>query len=307
MGSGSFGVPGLRHLMSREDIDLRVVTQPDRPAGRGQKERPTPVAEEVGGRAPLKKFRSVNDPAAVEEIRGAGMDVLLVCDFGQILKPAVLRLPSLGPFNLHGSILPAYRGAAPIQRALLDGAPVTGVTLLRVTERCDAGPIISKIETRVDPSENFGGLHARLSGLSVDLLTPFMDQCKSGRMPPEHPQDESRATMAPKIKKEELWIRFDRPAGDILRQIRAFSPSPGAYAMWNGKRVKFLKAAVEANSPSGAEAGTVGASLDRLSLTVTCAGSDCLRVEELQPEGSRVLSAREILNGYPGLIGAVLT
>lgn len=312
MGSGAFGIPSLLHLLSRADVDLGVVTQPNRPAGRGQSERPTPVAETVGTRAPLKKYRNVNDPAAVEELRNVAMDILIVCDFGQILKPPLLALPAIGPFNLHGSLLPAYRGAAPIQRALLDAVRQTGVTFLRVNERCDAGPIVSQTATNVDPLENFGAVHVRLSNMAVPLLKSFLDQCLKRRAPEEHPQDESKATPAPKIKKEELRIGFDRPADEILRRILAFSPAPGAYALYQEARLKFLKAKpVSAEEwPGGTQKvqnGTMHPSADCRMLIVSCARNTFLGVEEIQTEGGRPMPAKEFLNGRPDIAGRTLT
>lgn len=311
MGSGAFGIPSLLHLLSRADVDLGVVTQPNRPAGRGQNERPTPVAETVGTMAPLKKYKNVNDPAAVEDLRNMTMDILIVCDFGQILKPPLLALPAIGPFNLHGSLLPAYRGAAPIQRALLDAVRQTGVTFLRVNERCDAGPIVSQTATNVDPLENFGAVHERLSNMAVPLLKTFLDQCLKQRPPEVHPQDESKATPAPKIKKEELRLGFDRPADELLRRILAFSPAPGAYALYQETRLKFLKAKpVPAEEwPAGtgsAQNGTIQTSADRRMLIVSCARNTFLGVEEIQPEGSRTMTAKEFLNGHTDMRGRVL-
>ena len=311
MGSGPFGVPSLDHLLRRPDVRLTVVTQPDKPAGRGRSVRPTPVAAKVLPAVPLKKFQAVNDPAVIDELRTVGMDLLVVCDFGQILKPALLALPSVGPFNIHGSLLPAYRGAAPIQRAILNGAARTGVTFLRVNERCDAGPLVSQVETEVGAAENFGSLHERLSKLAVPLLETFLNQCVSGQMPTEHPQDDARATMAPKIKKEELHLMFDRPADDVLRRIRAFSPTPGSYALFNGHRIKVLEASVyrgdEHRTTRDEQPGLVRTSSDGRSLIAVCAGGgSSLALEKIQPEGGRVLTSGELMNGHPDIVGAVL-
>lgn len=310
MGSGSFGIPLLRHLLSRADVDLTVVTQPDRPAGRGRATRPTPVADFMTSGAPVKKYPSVNTPEAIDEIRSLKMDLLIVSDFGQILKPPLLALPRLGPFNLHGSILPAYRGAAPIQRALLDGVRVTGVTLLWVNERCDAGPIVSTVETVVNPEENFGSLHDRLSNLAVGLLSPFLDQVADGWVPLKIPQDDARATMAPKIKKEELHVGFDAPADRVHNRIRAFAPSPGAYVIWRGTRLKLLKSRVW--DPRGPRIGRTGApgsvtvTADRRFLQIWCGDSTPILIEEVQPEGGRPMSSGEMINGHPDIVGALL-
>lgn len=297
--------------MARKDMTLTVVTQPDRPAGRGRKMSPTPVAECAAEKVPVKKFGSVNDPRAIDEIGALKMDILIVCDFGQILKPVLLALPSVGPYNLHGSILPAYRGAAPIQRALLDGVSKTGVTLLRVNERCDAGAVVSSAETDVGPNETFGALHARLSKLGPPLLESFLNDCAAGRRPKEIPQDEIQATSAPKIKKEELHLDFARPAPEVHNRLRAFSPSPGAFALWKNTRIKFLKSSLimshEPLATSHDPSGTVGVTPDsRCLLTVLCGDSTWLQIEELQPEGGRVLTAREMMSGHPDLIGALL-
>ncbi|OGH55555.1 MAG: methionyl-tRNA formyltransferase [Candidatus Lindowbacteria bacterium RIFCSPLOWO2_12_FULL_62_27] len=308
LASGPFALPALHHVLGRADGELLVVSQPDRPAGRGKSERATAAAESVASKTELVKSPNVNAPAFIEGLRTRRFDLMLVCDFGQILKPALFELPPLGCFNLHGSILPAYRGAAPIQRALLAGELRTGVTLLRVNERCDAGPIVSTIETDIGPAENYGDLHGRLSDLAVRLLAPFLDQCVAGKLPPEHPQDESRATMAPKIKKEELHLDFSRPAAEIDRRVRAFAPKPGAYAMWKGRRFKILKAELErppAPPPASGAPGRIEVAPDRRSLRVACAGKTCLRLMDLQPEGGRVQAAAEFVNGHPDLPGAV--
>lgn len=305
MGSGSFGLPSFRHVLGRPDVDLTVVTQPDRPAGRGKKLHPTPIAAETPPHVPLKKYPSVNDPAVVEELRTIGMDILLVCDFGQILKQPVLDLARIGPYNIHGSALPAYRGAAPIRRAILDGARTTGVTILGVELKCDAGSIVVKVETEIGADENFGSLHDRLAQMAVPMICEFLDAVVDGRVPASVPQDESLATLAPKIKKEELHLSFDQPADAVLRRIRAFSPAPGAYALLGGEmRVKVLKARHGPPSSVVTPAGTIGVTSDKKGVVVTCAGDRTIIADELQPEGSRSLSAREFLNGYSKAIGA---
>ncbi len=305
MGSGPFGLPSFRHLLSHPDVSLSVVSQPDRPSGRGKKMTPTPVAAVTPSGVPLLKFPSVNAPEALETLRKIGMDIMVVCDFGQILKQPVLDLPRLGPYNIHGSLLPAFRGAAPVQRAILDGAKSTGVTILRVELRCDAGPIVSQTETQIAPDENYGSLHERLSAMAVPLLEKFLDQIVAGRVPPSVPQDESRATMAPKIRKEESRLSFDQPAEEVLRRIRAFSPTPGAYALLKGRRVKVLDAC-RADSECRTAPGVIGRTPDGKWLTVSCAHGELIRIETIQPEGGREMSAREFLNGNPDAIGAAL-
>ncbi len=312
MGSGTFGLPALRHLAGRADIRLQVVTQPDRPAGRGRADRPTPVAEyAVSAGHPLKKYPSVNVPEVIDELRSIRMDYLIVCDFGQILKPALLALPGAGPYNLHGSILPAYRGAAPIQRGILDGVAQTGVTLLRVTEKCDAGPIVSQSTTDVGPDESFGSLHARLSEMVMPLLKTFLDESLAGRRPREYPQDDSQATMAPKIKKEELRLDFHEQPDRVHRRIRAFSPEPGAYAFWNQTRLKLITATLSATAPtpdkgSTPAGGAVCPTADKRFLAIFCGGG-WIFVSDLQPEGGRILSSRDFLNGHPAFAYATLT
>lgn len=308
LGSGEFGLPCLERILARPELRLHVVTQPDRPAGRGKKSRPTPVADFLAGkRVAVKKIPNVNDPRAVEELAGVHADLLLVCDFGQILKPSVLGLAKLGPYNIHGSVLPAWRGAAPIQRAILNGDRTTGVTLLRVTERCDAGPIVSTAETPIGPDETFGALRARLAEMAVPLLDAFLDDIGRGHAPALRPQDDARATMAPKIKKEELHLSFDQPAEIVARRVRAFSPEPGAFAFWGNARLKILTVSARPESAGGIPVAGVGRSAAGRFLTIGCSESTLLHVDQIQLEGKRAGPARELLNGHPGLVGSVLT
>lgn len=305
MGSGEFGLPALDHLLTRDDVDLTVVTQPDRPAGRGRSLQATPVARKMtDGRAPLLKIARVNDAESLAQLQALEMDLLIVCDFGQILNPELLRLPRVGPFNLHGSVLPAYRGAAPVQRAILDGASSTGVTVIRMDEGCDTGPIVSMASTDVGADEDFGSLHARLSAMTVPLLADLLDLCAAGHPPQGRPQDHSKSTIAPKVRKEEQRLAFDRPATEVVRRIRAFAPSPGAYAMWKGTRIKFLHARPWPQTPP--EPGVVRLSSDGNTLLVGCASSTALVVERLQGEGGRPMGAREWINGRADFDGAKL-
>ena len=294
MGTPDFAVPALQALVRGGYPVCGVVTQPDRPRGRGRATAFTPVrimAERLG----LKVLQpeKVRDPAFLETFRGLAPELVVVAAFGQILPQEILHGPRLGCINIHPSLLPKYRGAAPIPWTLIRGEQKTGVTIMRMDEGVDSGPILLQEETLICPEETFGELHDRLAKLGAELLLIALAMLQTGTLLP-HPQDPLLATSAPRLRREDGRIRWDDDARRIVSLIRGLSPHPGAYTFFEGKQLKVL-AAVEGESVPGAAPGTV-AGVAEAGLRVA-AGSGCVVLKEVQMEGKRPLPIREFLRG----------
>jgi methionyl-tRNA formyltransferase len=304
LGTADFAVPTLEALAKGPDDIATVVTRPDRPAGRGRKLRPPQVkaaAEGLGLR--ILQPERISRPPGPELLRGLSPDLLLVAAYGEILSREVLSLPRLGAVNLHASLLPHYRGAAPIQRALLAGERETGVTVQWMAEELDAGDIILQRALPVGEEESLGSLHDRLAALGAEAVGEAMDLIRKGEAP-RVPQDAEHATFAPPIKLEELAIDWRRPASGIARQIRAFSPRPGARTS-RGKTL--LKLLVAREEGGGAREGVPGR-VAEISVEGFCveAGERRLWVLRVQPAGGRAMSATDYVRGHRLLRGEVL-
>lgn len=229
-GAGRFGIPSLGRLVRSGAHQLTVITRPDRPAGRGRKPRPCPfraAATELGvpGLAPGR----AGDPSSVAEIRALRPDIALVVDYGEILSRKLIAIPAGGCFGLHASVLPRYRGAAPIHHAILEGEEVTGVTIFKVVRRLDAGPIVATTTTPIHPDETTGELETRLSELGADLLGTWLPRILRGDLPLTE-QDAEEATYAPKISKSDARIRWNSSSAALKNLVRAFHPWPGAHS-----------------------------------------------------------------------------
>lgn len=276
-GSGSFGLPALSRLASRHEVVL-VVTQPDRPAGRHRHVAPTPVA---GLAADLGldtlKAADVNDAAAVERIRGAAAEALVVIAFGQKLGPDLLR--DAFAINLHASLLPRYRGAAPVNWAMINGEAETGVSVIAISQRIDAGDVLARRAVAIDPDETAGELEERLALLGADLV---MDTLDSGRLEPIA-QDERLACRAPKLTKADGTVRFDQPAAAVQRRAHGLTPWPGCTVSLNGRRLKLLRVAVADESGQDAAPGEL-----LPDGTIACAPGR-VRLVEVQPAGGRAM------------------
>ena len=295
LGSGPLGVPTLRALAEAPDVAvLLVVTQPDRPAGRGLKPQPTPIkvlAEELG----LPVFQPERINREVERIRALQPDVLVVAAYGQILSKALLDVPRLGSVNLHASLLPKYRGAAPIQWALLSGETVTGVTTFLMDEGLDTGPILLQREVPIDEDDTAGTLEAKLAEIGAELMLETLRGLAQGTLTPK-PQDDSQATYAPKIKKEQSKIDWTKSARELFNLIRAMEPSPGAYTFYRGRRLKVRWGRVVDEEAQRGEPGEVIALGAEGPVVQT--GRGLLELLKVQPEGRKVLSGRDFLHGY---------
>lgn len=292
-GSSEFAVPTLAALVSGGFDVAGVLTQPDRPAGRRRKPAPTPVrswAEQHG--IPVKAPETLRSPAAVAALNALAPELIVVVDYGLILPPAVLTLPPHGCINGHASLLPRWRGAAPIQHAILAGDKVTGVSIMKMEKGLDTGPVYKMQSTEIGETETGGELRERLARLCAALLCAALPEILAGRLRPQ-PQDEARATHAGKLSPDAAAVAWQLEAPALARQIRAYSPKPGAWTTWRGGRLK-LHRAVPIDAREGSPGRVWRASAAGLDVA---AGAGSVRVLELQPPGGRVMSARDFLNG----------
>lgn len=243
LGNDEWSVPSLRALAAADDVDIELVlTNPPRPAGRGSHLTPTAVAEAASEMdLPLIEVDRVRDGEGFDALDAREPDAIVVVAYGEILTPDVLDIPRLGAVNVHFSLLPRWRGAAPVQRAILDGDEVTGVTVMLMDEGLDTGPILETIETPIDPGEHAGSLGERLANLGGDLLVETLRGLDDGSIEPRS-QDHAAATYAPKLLPDERTIDWSQPADAIVRRVRAFAPEPGAVTMFRGGRLKVLRA-----------------------------------------------------------------
>jgi methionyl-tRNA formyltransferase len=294
-GTPQFAVPALDALHGGGHELVAVYTQPDRPAGRGQTLSASPVkrrALELG--LAVEQPESLRSPAAVDRLRALGADLMVVVAYGLILPQAVLDVPRLGGWNIHASLLPRWRGAAPIQRAILAGDTCTGITIMQMEAGLDTGPMLLVRETPIGPREHAGALHDRLAVLGAEAIIAAIDAWQAGRLSPR-PQPAAGATYAQKIRKEEARIDWAQPAVAIDAQVRAFDPWPVAETTWDGRQLRIWQAEPEpAAERAGATPGTVLESTDGRIVVATGAGA--LRLQQVQVAGRRAMSAAEFLN-----------
>ena len=289
MGTPDFAVPTLAELIAQGHDIACVYSQPPRPKGRGLESEPSPVhkfalASQLAVRTPL----TLKDEAQQELFRALEIDAAIVVAYGLLLPRPILDAPRLGCFNLHGSLLPRWRGAAPIQRAIMAGDTETGVMVMRMEEGLDTGPVLMAERTKID-RKTYGELHDELSRLGADLMVRALSALERGSIT-ETPQAAEGVTYAKKILKDEARIDWTKPAFEIERLIRGLSPSPGAWTMANGERLKVLYAETTEGR------GTPGEILDD-KLTVAC-GEGALRFVRLQRAGKSVMTADELLRGF---------
>jgi methionyl-tRNA formyltransferase len=302
MGTGAFAVPAFRTLCQSRHEVVALVTSPLR-ARQGKEAPPVgpmrPVAEELG--VPIFDPEDVNAPAAVDRLGGYKADLLVVCDYGQILRAATLEAARLGGVNIHGSLLPKYRGAAPVNWAIYHGEEETGVTVIHITPKVDAGPSIARAETPIGHDETTVEVESRLAALGASLLLGAIDGVESGNAVPLA-QDPTQASKAPRLKKTDGAVDWSRSAEDIRNQVRAFEPWPRTFTLWrraDGPPMRLIFGPVDVVAVERAgpvEPGTVlEVGEGRL---VVAAGRDAVSPREIQPAGKRMLSTREFLHGY---------
>jgi len=274
---------------------VTVVSQPDRPRGRKLELHASPVSETALERGlPLLRPEKARDPDFIAEIEALQADLMVVAAYGQILKPRLLEATRQGAFNLHGSLLPAYRGAAPIQHAILSGETRTGVSLMQMDAGMDTGDEIARVETEIEPEETYGQLHDRLAELAGELLSSWIDRLAVGDYA-RVPQDSEKATYAPKIERADAELRFEEDAFRTFCRFRAVTPTPGATLATRFGRIKVLQAQRGyLQSESGTEPGLVRATTPDLEVTWP---EGSLRLLWVQPEGKKPMSGRDWANG----------
>jgi len=303
MGSPEFAVASLEAVA--EACDLRVVvTQPDRPAGRGRKLAPpaVKVAAEERGVVVLQPVK-VRDGTLLAQLREHALDVIVVAAYGRILPREILELPPLGCINVHASLLPRWRGAAPIQRAVLAGDPETGVTIMQMAEGLDTGAIHRMRSTPIEPGETSGQLFERLAKIGAEVLAEFLRALPS--VPPPTPQDEALATLAPMLAKQEGVTAWARPAARVIDHVRGMDPWPGAFTGRGGAVLKLFRAGPSRRArPDDAVAGQV-LGVDPDGMHVAC-GEGVVRVAELQIVGGKRMPAVMYALGRPFATGEVL-
>jgi methionyl-tRNA formyltransferase len=296
MGTPEFAMPSLEALLKSNDRVVGIVTQPDRPRGRGQHLSPSPV-KIIAQREhiPVLQPTKMKEPAFLAELSAWKPDVIVVTAFGRILPPAILSLPPCGCINVHGSLLPKYRGAAPIQWALINGETETGITTMLMDEGMDTGAMLLQAAIPIDPEDTAGSLAPRLADLGGRLLVETLAQLKSGTLTPR-PQDESRATLAPLLKKEDGAINWTMSAQAIANRIRGLTPWPGAYTFLKSERWTIARAAALDESTTLVP-GQIAA-LTKEAIHVAT-GKGVLAIRELQPANARRMPAAQYLAGHP--------
>jgi methionyl-tRNA formyltransferase len=291
-GTPEFALASFRALLQGRFDVAGVITQPDRPHGRSRSELippPVKVAAQAEGVPVLQPVRPVGDVFSTS-LRRLEPDLGVVVAYGHILRPDILAIPPKGMINVHASLLPRYRGAAPVQHAILKGENETGVSIMQMEAGLDSGPVIHRVSTAIEPDETAGSLTGRLSELGAAALVEALSLISAGLERPQ-PQDDARATYAPKIDKEMARVSWQHDATTLVRQVRAFDPSPGAWTSLNGCLLKLFGAR---ELPGTGEPGTVLSAGERL---VVAAGRGAVALQEVQPAGKSRLSVEAWVRG----------
>jgi methionyl-tRNA formyltransferase len=294
-GTPPFAVPSLKHLVASGFEVQLVVTQPDRPQGRGMEMTAPPLkltAEKLG-LSVIQPEKIKNNEQFQEQLTNLSPEAIIVVGYGRIIPPWMLALPRRGNINVHASLLPKYRGAAPIQWAVAKGENVTGVTTMLLNQGLDTGDILLQRQTEILPDDTSITLAPRLAEIGADLLVETLLGLKADRVRPV-PQDDSRATLAPILRKEDGEISFAWTAAEISNRVRGFQPWPGVYTSFRGKNLKIIRARLGQDTPK-LLLGELSVAGERL--FVGCSGGG-LELLEVQPEGKKVISAREFISGY---------
>lgn len=302
MGTPEFAAPTLARLAERYQV-VAVVTQPDRPAGRKRRLTAPPVKEAALARGlPVWQPPTLRAPEAVAHLRALAPDLIVVVAFGQILRAEVLAIPPHGCLNVHGSLLPKYRGAAPVAAAILAGESETGVTLMQMDAGLDTGPILAQATCPIAPDDTAATLRDKLCHLGADLLLETLPRWLAGEIAPQ-PQDDSQATYCRPIAKADGELDWQSPAEVLARQVRAYNPWPAAFTFWQGRLLKVLRAAP---LPAWRGAGRAGQVVALEGGVGVVTGGGLLRLEEVQLAGKRAMTAEEFLCGQRDVVGSVL-
>jgi methionyl-tRNA formyltransferase len=302
MGTPDFAVPSLQKLIETQTV-VGVVTQPDRPAGRGRQLRPSPVKviAEAAGIA-LYQPKSLRSEEEAAPLRAWQPDVIIVAAFGQILRSHILNLPAQGCINVHASLLPRWRGASPIQHALMAGDKETGISLMQMDVGLDTGPVYVQEALAIHSDDTAASLHDRLANLGAKALAHHLDNILQGHIEAK-PQDDALSTYAPMIKKEAGRLDWQRGSIELDRHIRAITPWPGAFSSWHGANLKVVEAhPVRGKMPAG-QPGEVH--IDQSSVLVIT-GDGGLMLERVQLAGKKALNALDFVRGRPDFAGSIL-
>lgn len=304
MGTPEFSVPSLNALIRSSHTVVGVVTQPDRPKGRGQELSASPIKQlALEHKIPILQPLKMKDPAFLEALAAWKPDLIAVTAFGRILPKVVLDLPSKGCINVHASLLPKYRGAGPIQWAIIKGERETGITTMLMDEGMDTGAMLLQDKISLEPDDTAGTLSVKLAEIGGRLLITTMEQWEKGSLTPT-PQDHGRATMAPLLKKEDGLLDWTQSAADLANRVRGLTPWPGAYTFASEERWAIWRAAATEQHAGGATPGTVHSTTKDALLVAT--GKGLLAITELQPANSRKMTAAQYLAGHPLRTGLVL-
>ncbi|MCU0227753.1 MAG: methionyl-tRNA formyltransferase [Bryobacterales bacterium] len=299
LGTPEFAVPSLRALVEAGHRVHAVYTQPDRPAGRGQKLAASPVKEAaIALGIPVEQPRKIREPHVVQQLQAARPEAMVVVGYGQILPQSILDIPPLGIINVHGSLLPKYRGAAPIQWAVARGETVTGVTTMRIDAGLDTGAMLLTAQCPIGADETAMALWERLADMGARLLVETMDGLANGRVQPL-PQDDSAATYAPILKKDDGLVDWTRPAQEIYNRYRGFQPWPGAWTSFRG--VRFQLKELRLGGPAHAEPGAL--LVDGKRLFAQCGDGHTVELLRVQLEGKAAVSAEAFRNGAKLQVG----
>jgi methionyl-tRNA formyltransferase len=296
MGTSGFAVPSLKALIKAGHNVAGVVTQPDRPSGRGRKINVSPVKEAaVEAGIPVYQPERVKEESFVQTVREIAPDLIVVASFGQIIPKSILAIPPMGNVNVHASLLPKYRGAAPIHYALFNGDKVTGVTTMLMEPGLDTGPILLKREVEILAQDNQGTLEVRLADAGAELLLETIAALQNGTVHPT-PQDDSVASYSHSVKREECQITWDESAQYIVNRVRGCNPRPGAYTMWRGSLLKIWEARPADTSSAASVPGEVE-DVSSQGIQVR-AGEGSVLLVEVQPEGKKRMQAAEFARGH---------
>lgn len=296
MGTPAFAVPSLQALIDHGENVVAVVSQPDRPKGRGRKLSPTPVKElALAHNIPVLQPTKIRTAEFLDELRAYQPDLFVVTAYGRILPGTLLNLPPLGTINVHGSLLPKYRGAAPVQWAILRGEKETGITIMQMDEGMDTGDILLPRPLTIEPDDTAASLATKMAHLGGQALIEALDLLKAGKLPRQK-QDDSLATDAPPLTKEMGVIDWNRSAHELSCLIRGLDPWPTAHATLSGEIIRLFKPTVVSAAASESPGTVIRA--DKAGLLVATA-NNLLQVGELQREGGKRLPAADFLRGYP--------
>lgn len=303
MGTPDFAVPSLEALLTKHEVVL-VVTQPDKPKGRGKKMVPTPVkacALEHG--IPVLQPEKVKEPEFVEQLRSYEPDLIAVTAFGQILNEPILEMPKYGCINVHGSLLPKYRGAAPMQWSIINGEKVTGITTMYMAKGLDSGDMLLKAEVEITDEDTFATIHDKMAVTGANLLLDTLDQLEAGTLE-RIPQDHDAATYAPMITKETGHIDWSKNRQDIINLIRGLNPAPAAYTIYEEEVLKIFGAVISDVQADGAANGEIVAVVKK-GFVVKC-GDGCLLITEVQARGGKRMMTDAYLRGHAMKEGILL-